>query len=336
MNADAGLRRRSIRWLRVAACLAALCAPVAAPAQAPDARGAAVRNEAADGPAQVARRVQTALYAQGELLARQMAALRQGDPHRQEMYALFVAGDGSQEVFRREVEWVSGEFARRFDTAGRSLVLANSRSAVARLPMATDAGIERALAALARRMDRDQDLLFVFQTSHGSADHELQIAMPGMELPQLPARRLGELLKASGIRRQVVVVSACYSGGFIDSLKGPTTWVITAARADRSSFGCADENDFTYFGRALFKESLPRSATLSDAFAQARAHVAEWERELLAAAVRQAGARGAGQAGGAETALAHSEPQMDVSPAFQREVDAWFAAHPPVAGSASR
>ena len=44
--------------------------------------------------------------------------------------------------------------------------------------------------------------------------------------------------------------------------------VITAARADRTSFGCADENDFTYFGRAFFNEALPASGSFFEAFHQ--------------------------------------------------------------------
>ena len=74
----------------------------------------------------------------------------------------------------------------------------------------------------------------------------------------------------------------------VELLKGPTTWVITASRADRTSFGCADENDFTYFGRALFKESLPQAANLSDAFAKAQVLVQEWEAKLPSASEESA------------------------------------------------
>ena len=323
-------------------------------------------------PAQTARNNEAALYNQNTLLARQAAALKPHDPGKVEMYALYVAGDGSQEVFRREVEYVSQSFEQRFDTAGRSMLLANSRSSVPRLPLATDTSIERALAALGEHMDKERDLLFVFLTSHGSSDHQLSIGMNGMRLPQLPAKRLGELLKASGIRKQIVVVSACYSGGFVQPLKGPNTWVITAARADRTSFGCADENDFTYFGRALFKESLPQENSLSAAFTKTKKLVAKWEAEQLpdgssssssdttATAARNQGAtsadeddddfddadeattpasaaastagkatgKGADKDAEKEADLLHSEPQSSVTPAFRREVDAWFSAHP--------
>ena len=300
-------------------------------------------SDVEDTAALAAQNNQTALYAQNHLLAAQMAQLRPNDPAKTEMYALLIAGDGTQEVFRREVEYVNQSFAQRYDTTGRTLVLANSRSAVNRLPLATDTSIERALGALAQQMDKERDLLFVFLTSHGSKTHDLSIDMRGMRLPQLSAKRLGALLKASGIRKQIVVVSACYSGGFIDPLKGPNTWVITASRADRTSFGCADGNDFTYFGRALFKESLPQAANLSDAFAKAQALVQEWEAKLPSAgderapdaaknvedadtgvASSEAAAAAAAKAAVTEK-VEHSEPQMAVQPGFQKEVDAWFA-----------
>ena len=53
---------------------------------------------------------------------------------------------------------------------------------------------------------------------------------------------------------------------------------MTAARRDRRSFGCADENDFTYFGRAYFKESLPKSRSFVEAFRRAELLVRDWER----------------------------------------------------------
>lgn len=89
---------------------------------------------------------------------------------------------------------------------------------------------------------------------------------------------MGELLRESGIHQKVVFVSDCYSDGFIDSMKDDLTLVITAARRDRRSFGCADENDFTYFGRAFFKEALHSSKSFAQAFENASSLVDEWER----------------------------------------------------------
>ena len=237
-----------------------------------------------------AANVETALYNQRALLAQAIGALAPRDPGRINLFLLAVGGDGSQEVFRREVEFVRGQFAERFGTASRSIALVNSRTTVGTAPMATVTSIREALAALAARMDREQDILFVFLTSHGSREHELVLNQNGMDLPDLSAAELGRLLRESGIRWKVVVISACYSGGFLDPLKDDGTLVITAARHDRQSFGCADENDFTYFGRAYFKEALPQASSFQDAFRKAEAIVREMELQAPAssAAGRQA------------------------------------------------
>lgn len=257
-----------------------------------------------------------ALYKQRGLLDAALDGLAPRDPARINMYLLAVAGDGTQEVFRREVEFVRKEFDRDFGTQGRSLALINSRNTVASAPMATVTSIRESLQGIAARMDREQDILFLFLTSHGSKDHELSLAQNNMELRNLPARELGGMLKNAGIKWKVIVVSACYSGGFIDSIKDEYTLVITAARRDRTSFGCADENDFTYFGRAFFKEALPRSTSFQDAYRQAEILVRQWE---------SAGSKKGMRAGPADASEpSHSFPQMVNPPAVQAYLQRWW------------
>ena len=231
------------------------------------------------GERQAGLAVESALFAQRRLLDEALAALAPGRRGVIDMYLLAVAGDGSQEVFRREADFVRAQFDERFGTSGRSIALVNSRSTVASAPMATMLSIGEAVKTIAARMNPEEDILFLFLTSHGSPEHELALRQSHMTLRDLPARELGHLLKESGIRWKVIVVSACYSGGFIEPLRDDWTLIITAARHDRPSFGCADENDFTYFGRAFFKESLPASRSFQDAFAKADALVAEWEKK---------------------------------------------------------
>jgi hypothetical protein len=233
--------------------------------------------------------LESATYAQKGFLDKALASLKRGRPGAINMYLLAVAGDGSQEVFRREVDFVHKTFADRFGTSGRSVALINSRHTLASVPMATITSIRASLKAIASRMNRDRDILFLFLTSHGTQEHELSLSQPGMLLRGLRASELGELLKESGIRWKVVVVSACYSGGFVDALQDERTLVITAARHDRRSFGCADENDFTYFGRAFFKEALPGARSFQQAFSKASILVDEWERKDIAKIPQAAG-----------------------------------------------
>ena len=228
--------------------------------------------------ARAALNVETALYNQKSLLDAALAAIEPSQKGRINLYLLAVAGDGSQEVFRREVEFVRSQFDRDFGTRGRSLALINSRNTVESAPMATLTSIGAAIRTIAARMDRDNDILFVFMTSHGGKDHEFKLNQSAMTLRGLRPQDLARLLEESRIRWKVVLVSACYSGGFVEPLKSESTMVITAARADRTSFGCDDENDFTYFGRAFFKEALPASGSFFEAFTRAQKLVEDWEK----------------------------------------------------------
>jgi len=234
-----------------------------------------LRDEARERQAYV--NVETALYNQRALLDRALHALKPRDPSKINLYLLAIGGDGSQEVFRREVEFVRDQFDSRFRTEGRSIVLVNSRSTVSTAPMATVSSIRETLKALASKMDRENDILFLFMTSHGSEEHEFTLSQNNMRLRGLKAKELAQLLAETQIRWKVVVVSACYSGGFIDPISNDSTLVMTAARHDRRSFGCADNNDFTYFGRAFFKEALPASDSFPDAFRRAEALIRTWE-----------------------------------------------------------
>jgi hypothetical protein len=64
----------------------------------------------------------------------------------------------------------------------------------------------------------------------------------------LKPNQLKRYLDNSGIKWKVLVVSACYSGGFVDELTNDFTLVATAASADDKSFGCGDNSHFTYYG----------------------------------------------------------------------------------------
>jgi hypothetical protein len=266
-----------------------------------------------DAAQKTAANVETALYSQRSLLDAALAALAPRNASKDiNLYVLAVGGDGSKEVFRREVDFVQQQFDRDYQTQQRSLVLVNSRNTVAQIPMATLTSIREGIQGIASRMDKEKDILFVYLTSHGSADHQLTLDQNGMDLRNLGAKELGAMLKESGIRWKVVVVSACYSGGFIEPLQDANTLVITASRADRRSFGCADENDFTYFGRAFFKESLPNSQSFTDAFQSAKALVQKWEDDDFKQVSKTEDNN-------------HSEPQMAATPAIEAQLQRWCA-----------
>jgi hypothetical protein len=55
--------------------------------------------------------------------------------------------------------------------------------------------------------------------------------------------------------------------------------VIAAAAADKTSFGCSDNRDLTYFGEAFYRDALPNARSLEDAFTRAKSAIAARERQ---------------------------------------------------------
>jgi hypothetical protein len=94
---------------------------------------------------------------------------------------------------------------------------------------------------------------FVYLTSHGSPSGILI----GDEIvdPRTIARLVND---ACADRITVVVVSACFSGVFISALQTENRMILTAARPDRTSFGCGEANMYTFFDQC-FLESIPQS-----------------------------------------------------------------------------
>ena len=218
--------------------------------------------------------LETGLLNQGRLLEQALAAVPASTPA-VELYSLTLAGDGKQSVFLREADYVSHMLASRFGAVGQ-ISLANHRDHMADRPMASRETLSRSIQTLAERSG-PEDLVFIYLTSHGTSEHELVLDLPRLQLADLPAEELAAVLAPLKNRDKVVVISACYSGGFIPALKDEKTLVMTASRADRVSFGCSEEADFTYFGDALFAQALNQTDDLQQAFELASRHVAERE-----------------------------------------------------------
>ncbi|WP_256659734.1 C13 family peptidase, partial [Pseudomonas sp. LS-2] len=216
------------------------------------------------------------LLAQGPLLEKALAAVPASTPAI-ELYSLVVGGDGKQSVFLREADYVNKLLSTRFGAFGQ-VSLVNHRDHMTDRPMATRENISRAVQTLAQRSG-PEDLIFIYLTSHGTHEHELVLDQPRLELSDLPANEMAGVLAPLKNRDKVVVISACYSGGFIPAIKDERTLVITASREDRVSFGCSEEADFTYFGEALFGKALVETDDLLQAFEDAKAIVAQRETE---------------------------------------------------------
>jgi hypothetical protein len=64
----------------------------------------------------------------------------------------------------------------------------------------------------------------------------------------LPPGVLDAMLdKTCGARPTVVVISACFSGVYVPTLARGNRMILTAARPDRTSFGCGESDKYPYF-----------------------------------------------------------------------------------------
>jgi hypothetical protein len=217
------------------------------------------------------------LSRQAEMLRKSIEAVRAQTPGKIDLFTVGFAGDGSEKVFRNEVEYFDSLMSKRFDANARTLSLINSPDTLDRVPLATLTNLRAALAGVGARMDTSEDVLFLFLTSHGSRSHELYVNLDPLPLKQITPKDLRAALDDSGIQWRVIVVSACYSGGFVDALRDTRTLVITAARADRTSFGCGSDSKITWFGKAYLTEALNETNDFEHAFELASRQIREWE-----------------------------------------------------------
>jgi hypothetical protein len=217
------------------------------------------------------------LYLQPKLLTEHLQQLQRG-PAETNLYFLGVAGYAEQKVFVREIRSVEQLFLSKFTHKERSMLLINNNETLRTEPLATTTSLTATIARMADVMDKQNDILFLYMTSHGSREHQFSLHFAPLQLNDLEPAALRKMLDDAGIQWRVIVISACYSGGFIEPLADAKTLVITAAAADKTSFGCSDENDFTYFGKAYFEQALSRTNSFVDAFELAKVAVTERER----------------------------------------------------------
>lgn len=133
----------------------------------------------------------------------------------------------------------------------------------------------------------------VYLSSHG-APRDIVVGQADLT----PGQLARGLRAACGDRPTAVVLSACFSGSFLPALEGPNRFVLTAARRDRSSFGCGESDRYPYFDGCVI-EALPTTADLVALADRARACVRQREDE--------------------ENLRPRSEPQLFVGPEFARE-----------------
>ncbi len=191
---------------------------------------------------------------------------------------IVVAGFDSDPVFGREAAETAKVLARRYDAIGRTIVLSAGSGATDKtIPDGSPANFEVALGAISAKMDVKEDVLILYTTSHGAPEIGLAYRDGDHGFGWIGPKRLADLLNGAGIKRRMVMLSACYSGELLPHLANDTSVIITAADRDQTSFGCAPSNDWTFFGDALINIALRTPQPLDAAVAEAFDLIRSWE-----------------------------------------------------------
>ncbi len=218
------------------------------------------------------------LATQNFLLDHVLTELEDERPGVTDLYFVGFAPDGRQDVFRKDVEAARAVMDKRWNTTGRSLLLVNNPQTLLTTPFATVTNLRESLNEIGAAIDAEDDVVMVYLASLGRRDFRLSADLPPLSLVELTPPGLRQLLDDAGIKWRIIVVSACYSGGYIEPLQDEYTLIVTASRADRKSFGCGNDSDSTFFGEAFFQKGMATADSLAAAFDVAKVRVSERER----------------------------------------------------------
>ena len=159
-------------------------------------------------------------------------------------HVVLIAGDNNSPAFDNGVRSMRDKLAAqgvRDISAFTSDPTANPS-----LPVATAANVSSAL----RNGGGEACLAFV--TSHGD---ETGFVLKQARGTVGPSTLDSALDAGCGSRPTVVVVSACHSGVFLTpAMRQPNRIVLTAAAADRASFGCGAGDRYTYYDQCLLQQ----------------------------------------------------------------------------------
>ena len=224
-----------------------------------------------------------------------LAALAPQTPATPDAFVVTIALD-SDPVFAREAREAAQVLSARYGAGGRTLTLSGPDGTRDDAPHGSITALVLALSHIGSMMAPSEDVLVLYTTSHG-LDLGLAYHYGDTGYGVLSPARLKAALEEAGIRRRVLILSACYSGVFIPELASRDTAILTAAAATRTSFGCAADNDWTYFGDALINRALRQPVALDEAAQLAGRSVAEWESKARVLASLPQTSIGAGAKG---------------------------------------
>jgi hypothetical protein len=217
--------------------------------------------------------------AEEQRLAEALAALQPQRSGIVDAYVVSVSLD-SDPVFNREAREAGRVLARRFDAAGRTIVLAADEGSDRGQAVGSPQNLAQALTRASQLMDLKEDVLVLYTTSHGSPGAGINYRDLARGSSVISPVQLAQLLAERKFENRLIILQACFAGQFVPLLAAPRTVVATAASAMRSSFGCIASNDWTFFGHALINQAMRQPDTFVRQFRRAFVTIYGWEKKI--------------------------------------------------------
>ena len=189
-------------------------------------------------------------------------------------------------AFRNDV-LLAEKLVKGIDPNALMLKLANAaRDQSTEWPQATTENFALVMTKMAE-VARPQDRVLLFVSTHSNPGL-LNINASGKNLQPITPRMLSEALAPLNKVPTLVVLSACYSGAFVEPLKAPNRVVLTATDARRTTFNCKYTGDHTPFAQALFDQPEADNRSVTEWMGEAQKSIAAQEkrRKLPASAPR--------------------------------------------------
>ena len=195
--------------------------------------------------------------------------------HALEWRGIFIAGDDSIDNFDNG----RMDLTQMFSNLGSltTVQLSSSKKFISQQNQVYPAVAQNVATAFKKTTVKSGEGCLIHMTSHGLQGQGFYFSMAGILSPETFETLVNS---ACGQEPTVILVSACYSGQFItEGLKGPNRIILSAARADRPSFGCSADTRYTYWDECLLTE-IPKSSNWPDAYNKVNVCITGKEKAL--------------------------------------------------------
>ena len=179
-------------------------------------------------------------------------------------------------AFRNDVQ-LAEKLVSEIDPNALMLRLANpAKDQSADWPQATAENFALVMAKTAE-VARPRDRLLLFISTHANPGL-LSVNAGGKNQQPITPRILSDALAPLAKVPTLVVLSACYSGAFIEPLKAPNRVVLTATDVRNTSFKCQYTGNNTPFAEALFGQAGAENLSITDWMGAAQKSIAAQEK----------------------------------------------------------